>query len=192
MAGGGIGGLLRRVFRRAMDVNTPSQEVQIESLADEPHSDVEVLGVYGVEAVPPDEVDEGLGCFVGGESDHGVVLGWFDKLYRPKGLHAGEVAFYSKFGQTMLFDRLGQVVITDQAGSKIAMQANGDIVHVPASGVMRVIGSLNVSDGIHANGVISTNTSITSAGDVTAGGLSMQGHVHGGVQHGSDDSAGPH
>lgn len=186
-----IAGLVRRVFRQAIDTTTPSQQVQIESLADEPHRDVEVLQPYGVEANPPADVTEGLGVFVGGESDHGVVLGWFDKAHRPKGLKPGEVKFYCVFGQTIFFDELGQVTITSASGSKTEYLANGDIVHTPSSQKMKVVGQLEVTKGITAVLGISSQGDIHADGDVTGGAISLRTHKTTGVVPGAGLSGNP-
>lgn len=161
-----LSGLLRRVIRHAHTTDTPSVQADIESLADERHRDVEVLESYGYTASPPDAVREGLAAFVGGQSDHGLVLGWLDKTHRPRGLKFGEVCLYASHGQTLLLDDLGQVVATSKAGSTIKLLANGDVQVTPASGVMRLTGSLRAT------------------GDVVAGSVSLQDHVHRGVQVG--------
>lgn len=161
-----LSGLLRRVIRHAHTTTTPNVQARIESLADEHHADVEVLETYGYTASPPDAVREGLAAFVGGQSDHGVVLGWLDKTHRPKDLKPGEVCLYASHDQTVLLDELGQVVVTDQQGSTLTLLANGDVRIAPASGVLRLTGSLRAT------------------GDVVAGGVSLQDHVHRGVQVG--------
>lgn len=169
----GITGLLRRVFRRALNTSTPSQQVQIESLADEVHGDVEELQFYGFTSAPPAEVTEGLAAFVGGQSDHGVVLGWFDKIFRPKNLLPGEVKLYSRFGQTVFLHAAGGVLITDAAGSTYDMRA-GVITLTPGAGTVQVVGSIHAS------------------GDITAGAISLSTHVHGGVVAGGGNTAVPH
>ncbi|HYW57671.1 MAG TPA: phage baseplate assembly protein V [Polaromonas sp.] len=180
-----IAGVIRRVFRRSLDSSTPNVQVQVESLAEEAHSDVEVMETYGDTAVPPDDVQEGLAAFVAGESDHGVVLGWFDKTHRPTDLLPGEVVKYSVFGQRIKFDALGQVLITSGSGSTIQMLANGDIVSTPSSGVMKVTGALQVSGNISSGGTISALI------DVVAQAISLVTHRHSGVDPGAGNSGGP-
>jgi phage baseplate assembly protein V len=181
-----ITGIVRRVFRRAVDPSTPSQQVQLESFADEPHRDVEVIEDYGLTAVPPPDVVEGLALFIAGESDHGVVIGWFDKTHRPTDLQPGEVKLYAAFGQSVFFDKLGQVVITSATGSKTSMLANGDIVHAPSSQKMKVIGDLEVTKGITAVEGIDSQGEIHSDVDVTAGAISVLNHHHGNVINGGN------
>lgn len=184
-------GIVRRVFRRAVDPSTPSQQVQLESFADEPHRDVEVIEDYGLSAVPPPDVLEGLALFIAGESDHGVVIGWFDKTHRPTDLQPGEVKLYSAFGQSVFLDKLGQVVITSATGSKTEMLANGDIVHTPSSGKMKVVGDLQVTKGITAVDGINSQGVIHSNNDVTADTISLKTHLTTNVVPGGGLSGGP-
>lgn len=168
-----IFGLVRRVLRRSITTTTPSAQAQVESLADEVHNDVEFAESYGETACPPDDVPEGIALFVGGQSDHGLILAWLDKAHRPTGLEPGETVRYSVFGQRIKFDKLGQVLITSGAGSTIQMEASGDIVFAPASGVMKVNGRIEATE------------------DVTAGTVSLQSHVHGGIEPGGGNTGGP-
>jgi len=171
-------GLIRRVLRMRINTSTPGVQADIESLAGEPHRDVEVAESYGETACPPDDVLEGPALFIGGESDHGMVLAWLDRVHRPTGLEPGETVRYSKFGQRIKFDKEGQVLITDGTGSTVQMLANGDIVCTPSSGVMKVAGELEVAGDIRGG------ANMHAISDVTAGPRSLQNHVHGGVEPG--------
>jgi phage baseplate assembly protein V len=165
-------GYVRRVLRTLIDTSTPSTQVQIESLADELHSDVEVAESYGLTACPPDDVTEGVALFVGGQSDHGLVLAWLDKTHRPRNLKKGEVLLYTSFGQRIKLNDQGEIIMTSQSGSTFSMLANGDITAVPSSGEMHVTGK-----------VIATGDVITPA-DVIAGAIHLKTHKHGGVTAG--------
>lgn len=176
-------GLIRRVLRMRIDTSTPGVQADIESLAGETHRDVEVAESYGETACPPDDVLEGPGLFVGGESDHGMVLAWLDRVHRPTGLEPGETVRYSMFGQRIKFDKLGQVLITDGSGSTVQMLANGDIVCTPSSGLMVVDGELevtqnmNIAGELHVIGNIKTDSNVQADLDVTAGAISLQNHL---------------
>lgn len=123
-----IFGLIRRVLRRAINTDTPNVQVQVESSADEPHSDVEVLETYGLTTHPPESVPEGIALFLNGQSDHGIVIGWLDRAHRPAGLKAGEVQLYSVHGQNALFDKDGQVTIdATQHGQRIFFDKEGQV-----------------------------------------------------------------
>jgi phage baseplate assembly protein V len=156
-------GIVRRVLRHLFDSSTPTNQVQIESLADDVHNDVEVAEPYGFTAYPPEDVPEGIAVFPSGESDHGIVIGWFDKKWRPKTLLAGEVMLYSRRGHRVHLKDNGSMLLTDQQGSVIEFSTNGDIRMVPASGKLQVTGD------------------VLATGDVKAGVISLQGHKHSGV-----------
>ena len=214
-----ISAMLRRVFKRSVNPATPSQQAQIESLADEVHGNVELLEQYAYTSVAPPEVDEGLAAFVAGESDHGVVLGWFDKTHRPTTLEPGEAQMYSKFGQSIYLDKLGQITLKDQAGSTLTLKTNGDILAVPASGLYKVTGelrttshivcggNLTVANNLQAVNIDATNidasNNVTAGNDVVAGDkvigtvdvladtISLKTHKHGGVVAGGAQTGVP-
>lgn len=171
--------LMRRVLRQSFDATTPGAQTQVESLADEVHREVEVLEPYGLAVHPPADVVEGVATFIGGESDHGIVLGWMDRTHRPTDLQPGEVCHYSSHGQTIKFDQLGQVVVSDRSGSRITLHQDGSISIEPSAGRLRVVADVQVHGGI------------TATGDVVAGSISLQNHVHGGVRSGLSQTSTP-
>jgi phage gp45-like len=157
---------------------------------------------------------------VGGESDHGVVLGWFDKTYRPTDLEPGEAKMYTKFGQTIYMDMLGQITLQDQAGSTLTLKANGDIQAAPASGLYKVTGELHTTSHIvcggdltvaldlqaanmSASNDVSAGNDVTAAHDVSAANkviaavdvladtVSLKTHKHGGVVVGGGQTGVP-
>jgi phage gp45-like len=156
-------GIVRRVYKRLFDSSKPSNQVQIESLADDVHNDVEVAEPYGFTAYAPEDVPEGIAIFASGESDHGVVIGWFDKKHRPRTLLEGEVMLYTRRGHKVYLKDDGSMVLTDQQGSTIALATNGDIQLVPSSGKMKLVGTLEAT------------------GDVKAGSISLRNHQHSGI-----------
>ena len=183
--------LIRRVMRQSVDTSTPGVQVQVESLADEIHREVEVLEQYGMSACPPDDVPEGLALFLGGQSDHGVVLGWFDRLHRPKDLKPGEVIWYSSHGQSLFFDDQGQVTLKDKSGSQILLASDGSISIVPSNGKLSIAADVTISGSVTAGGNMAASGNVTAGGDVSTGSISLQRHVHGGVRTGSGSTLGP-
>jgi len=185
-----VANLIRRVLRNSTDSTTPGQQVSIESSADETHADVEQLETYGLTSNPPANVNEGLCVFVGGQSDHGIMLGWFDKAVRPKGLMPGEVQVYSSFGQSMLFNKDGEVIVTSKSGSTITLDKDGNAVIAPSGLKTMVTGDLLVSQNIIAQGGIGTggrvpqagnmsvSGNIAATGDVVGGSVSLDNHTH--------------
>lgn len=195
-------GMLRRVLRHGNKASTPSQQAQVESLADELHGDVEVLETYGFSAVPPESVAEGLAAFLGGESDHGVVLGWFDKTHRPTDLQPGEVCVYDLNNSRITLNKDGEIIAKSQSGSTVTLLKNGDVVIKPASNQTIIDSNLRVNGNLLVNGSIASVASaggsgasiagdVRATGDVVAANISLQGHVHGGVQPGGATTQGP-
>lgn len=148
-------GFIRRVFRTALTHTTPTQQAQVESFADEVHSDVEQLEPYGLTARPPADVNEGLAVFVGGQSDHGVIMGWFDKAHRPNDLQTGEVALYAQTG----------VGVT-----RITLKINGDIELAPASKKVIIKDNLVVMGTSNLMGSVTTGAGLAVTGDLQVSG----------------------
>jgi len=67
----------------------------------------------------------------------------------------------------------GEVCVYNNTGSKILLKSDGSIVITPASGTLTV------------------NGAITATGDVKAGSISLESHVHGGVQSGGSKTGAP-
>lgn len=170
--------MIRRVLRNSADSSTPNQQVSVDSSHGETHSDVECLETYGLTSHPPANVNEGLALFLGGQSDHGVVVGWFDKAGRPKGLTAGEVKIYSSFGQSIYLNKDGEIIVTDGTGSTVTLSKNGDVTIAPSSLKTLVTGNLFVSQNIIAQGGIGTGGQTPVAGDVSvSGNVNVRGRV---------------
>jgi len=104
---------------------------------------------------------EGLMACVSGDRDHGIIVAMDDRRFRLKGLQAGEVAIYSDEGDQIVFKR-------------------GRILQVTAGTKLEVITPLATFSG-----------DVQVTGDVTAGGISLKNHVHGGVQSGGSNTGGP-
>jgi phage gp45-like len=142
--------LIRRVFRHTLTLDTPSVQAQVESMSDELHNDVESVQTYGFNAAPVADVNEGVALFVNGQSDHGVIVSWIDKTYRPA-VVIGEVQLYAK---------------TDAGVSTFTLKKDGSIRVTPANGKIVFDADMQV------------NGRIDSTGDMQAGTISLQGHKH--------------
>jgi phage baseplate assembly protein V len=112
-----VKGMIRRLVRHDIYPDLPGQEHLVEVLEGELHDNVETAETYGHTAVPPDDIVEGIAAFLGGNSDHGMILAWLDKTYRPKDLLPGESAIYHAEGHFIkmrnggLIEIVGNVVI---------------------------------------------------------------------------------
>ena len=133
---------IRRFFLHSVDTSSPSMQAQIETSIDQVHDDVEVLEPYGLTSSPPEEIEEGLSAHVQGHADHGVILGFFDKVFRPQGLSRGQVVIYNKWG-----------VKIELFNGSIKSTANSYQVEAPVSDFS---GNVNIQTG--ATGSITTPT----------------------------------
>ncbi|MGC5830121.1 phage baseplate assembly protein V [Ralstonia pseudosolanacearum] len=103
------------------------QRAQVRVLADDDHDDVERFQQYGFTGVPQDGA-EGLFLAIGGNTDHGVLIGVEDRRYRLKGLQGGEVALYDDQGLKVHLTRDGIVV---DGGGKDVRFVNTPTVRIP-------------------------------------------------------------
>ena len=98
--------LVARARVTAAEDATPLQTMSLDLLADEHKDGVERLQNYGFSARPHAGADA-LVIFIGGNRDHGVVLGADDRRYRPADLKPGEVVVYDDLGHEIRLTRTG-------------------------------------------------------------------------------------
>jgi len=142
------------------------QGLQVALLADEVRDDVEHFQGYGFTSHPLPGAEALVVC-VAGNRDHGVVIAVDDRRYRLKPLQAGEVALYTDQGDRIVLKRDGHIHVT--ASTKVTLQTP----LVECTGDVTVAGTL------------------TADVDVVAAGVSLVGHVHGGVDPGAGNSGPP-
>ena len=82
--------LIGRAILTAINNAEGTQKVQITGLDGETITDIERMQEYGLETYP-DIGAEGLGAFINGNRDQGIVIVIHDRRYRPTDLAAGEV-----------------------------------------------------------------------------------------------------
>ncbi len=141
---------IQRVILRILKLNTPSIQAQVEAQDGNIQDDVEVIQTYGFNAVPADNVQEGIILYVNGQSDHGIVISWIDKVNRLK-IAKSEVQVYAK---------------TNTGLSSITLKNDGSIEIKPANGILKVSGKIEATGDVIA------------LGDVIAGSISLQQHTH--------------
>ena len=162
--------LIKKCLKKFVKSSTDSQTSQVELLADET-IDTEQLEPYGVTSVPPDEVGVGVvAVYDDRHQDKSVLLGWFDGLFRPKGLEPGEVCFYSQFGQKMKFNKDGKIIISDSSGSSIVLN-NNNTTTINTTTININAKDANFTGNITAEGTV-------SGSDVAIGGNSIANHTH--------------
>lgn len=185
--------------------------VQVRLLADEVRDDLEHVEPYGFTSEPlDDEQPEAFAAFFSGDRSHGIVFCIADRRYRLTKLKAGEVALYDDQGQKVHLTRDGIVVHTDKqleatVGGTLTATVSGaatlkaasvkiDAPTVELTGALKVAklitgtGGMAISGG---SGAAVTGDIKVSGGDVTADGISLQNHTHGGVQGGSGTTGKP-
>jgi phage gp45-like len=128
---------IQRVILRMLKLNTPSIQAQVEAQEGNIQDDVEVVQNYGFNAVPADNVQEGIILYVNGQADHGVVISWIDKANRPK-IVKGEVQVYAK---------------TPAGLSSITLKNDGSIEIKPANGIVKLTGKLECTGDVIAGNI---------------------------------------
>lgn len=177
-----------RATLKLINPNTKTQSLQIGLLAGEIKGNIEHIEPYGWTA-HPHPGSEGIALFFGGDRSNGVLICAADKRYRLKSLAEGEVAMYDDLGQRIVFRR-----------DKIEVNTPLDLIGtVGGNFTMTVTGQSTLkSNGVKID---SPTTEITGdlivggtgtvANDLTAGGISVMHHVHGGVEGGPSDTGQP-
>lgn len=190
------------------DSSTPLQTLQIELLKGEVLDGVEHLEPYGFTARPIAGYRT-LAASLGGERNHTVVLVTTDRRHRKKGLAVGEVALYTDEGDYILLKRGRVVEVVAGAQMKVTapdveviastkVMLNTPLVEcstdLKVNGVATITGAIVGQGGLAVSGgagaTVVGNMAI-SGGNVTADGIGLKTHVHGGVQAGSGLTAAP-
>lgn len=134
---------------------------------------------WGSRSHPGAEV---FAAFFNGDRSHGVALVVADRRYRLK-LEEGEVAIFDDIGQKVHLTRDGIKVVTPKnLVGEVGGTAN---VTVAGSATLKASSVTIDAPTTHFTG------SVTAAGDITAGTISLQQHVHVGVQSGPSNTGKP-
>ncbi len=197
-----ITGLVSRAVVSLVNDSLKLQGVQLQVLADETLDGVERFQEYGFTSVPLAGAEAILLC-VGGNRDHPLIVAIDDRRYRKKDLQPGEVAIYTDEGDVIHFKRGRTIEIT--AGTKVKVTAP-DVEVIAAtkvtvtsplvtmSGELQVTGKITGSNGLAisgGSGAQVTGNITATGGNITADGIGLKTHVHGGVQTGSGTTGAP-
>lgn len=98
-------------------------------LGNEKHSGLRVLQQYGIASVPAPN-SEAVALFVGGSRDNGFVVATQGDSGDVPVLKEGEVALFSKFGQTILLQEDGSVNMSTSSGGSIVIDGGSGNVTV--------------------------------------------------------------
>lgn len=158
--------MIGRAVVQLVNDATKLQGLQVSLLADELRGDVERFQNYGFTSHPHPGA-EAVAASVAGSRDHVLVIAVDDRRYRLTGLAQGEVAIYTDEGDKIVIKRGGTVEVT-------------------ASTKVRLITPL-----VECTGDVTVAGTLTASVDVVADGISLVGHVHGGVAVGIATTGAP-
>lgn len=183
--------------------------VQITILGEEVRENLEHVEPYGFTSEPfTDGKTDAIALNLNKELSHGVVIAIADRRYRIKNMEQGEVAIYDDKGRTVFLHREG--IEINGVYSPINIHTTGNIyinssatVNVDAkevnitspsnnvNGPLKVTGLITGQGGLAISGGDGANVTgtIHATGDITAGNISLQNHVHGGVESGGADTS---
>lgn len=149
------------------------QALQVSLLGDgdDTPDDIERFQQYGVTSKPFTN-SEAVVLFPGGDRSHGLCVAVGDRRYRLTGLADGEVALYDDQNQVVHIKRDGVYIVS-------AQQVVIDTPQAFFTGDVAVDGEMYVQGDI------------TSDGDVVAGSISLQQHVHAGSPTAPDGPVSP-
>lgn len=161
--------MMARGVLETVDDASGVQVLGLSLLEGESKSNVERMQNYGFSSHPMGEA-EAVVIFPGGDRSAGVVVALDERGTRMTGLGAGEVAVYCNSGDSIVLGMDGKITITTknlviEAAEKVTISAPG--------------------------GVEIDAPTVTATGDVIAGTISLQNHVHGGVDPGGSNTTGP-
>lgn len=140
------------------------------------HDGIELVQHFGIATVPP------VGSYAAtiatsGLNDNAFIIGTHNPKYHPVAMKPGEVQIYDVNGQQIYVRTDGTIIIN--AKTTVDVQIGGSSVMKVTAGKVAITGDLSVSG------------SVTAQGDVTGAGISLDGHVHSGVQAGGSTTGKP-
>ena len=174
---------IRQAFRGKLTLTQsgePIQRVQVQGLADETLQEIEQLQQFGFTSYAPADTDV-IVIPLGGDTSHGIVIASEHGSFRVKNLQSGEVAVYDESGSSIVLKK-GKLIEMNcdtlhiKAKTKIHMESP----LVEASQVLTAQGQINGNGGlaISGGGGATVSGSLKTTGDVVAGNVSVQKHVH--------------
>ncbi|WP_419492888.1 phage baseplate assembly protein V [Desulfovibrio sp.] len=186
------------------------QLAQADALAGEQAQAVEVLQQFGFSSGVPEGSDL-IVVPLGGRTSASVIIATENAAYRLK-VGPGEARMYSQEG-AYIHIKQGRVIEIDcdelaitvknnarlTVGQQVTVEAGSGIVldtpQTTVTGNMTATGQkgdrVEMTADMTLRGNITQTGSITSSGDHTAGGISLTGHTHTGVQTGGGSTGKP-
>ena len=157
-----IGLTVMRGVMTKVDTKEGLPRVIAEMINAKPRSAEYVLP-YGFVAIPPeDDNNEVVMASMNGNTDNAVATTVFNRKFKPKKLKAGEGGIYDHQGQKVMLHK-DEIVVTNGNGTTITISRTG--------GITIDAGGSNIS--------ITNCPTLSTDGDVIAGGVSLMHHKHG-------------
>lgn len=160
--------MVGRAVIMAIKDDGPLQTMQLTLNRDEVRDDIARVQEYGFTSYPKPGA-EAFVAFLGGNRDHGVVIGVDDRRYRLKSLAEGEVALYTDEGDKIHFKRGNKIEITT---SELTINAQTKVsVTAPTAEIISSTGVTVTTPLMTVSGLIQC------AGINGAGGTPVSGQV---------------
>ena len=160
------------------------------------------------------DIGEHVACMMDQNAENGVIIGAiYSQDRKPDGGAQDRQRIVYKDGSTFDFDMSSGTLTIDIKGDvnlktpgSVNIEATGSVnvkavsteIEAPANtikGPLLVQGPLTATAGISASGgtggALNITGDVQATGDVKAGAISLQGHVHAGVQSGGSTTATP-
>lgn len=180
--------LIGRCILAAVQSGPGCQTVTVKIMADEEMGGVEYLEPYGFTSVPHPGA-EGVVLNVNGQRAACVAIALGNRQYRLRGLQSGEVALFTDEGDKIVLERGRKIHVVTETFVVEAktMQGNMERISLTASQGTSIQTPSFSLGGVEGADCTSTFTgSLSTTGDMIAETVSVQGHVHTGVQAGGD------
>ena len=149
------------------------QTVQITLLEDETRDRIERLQEYGFTSNPPAGSDAAV-IFIGGNRDHGVIVGVDSREYRKKNLDSGEVCLYDKNGSEIYLKKTNEILV--KSSLKITLETTGATLELSATGLKITVGGVETTIG--ASGISTQGGISDSGGSMAAIRAAHNTHTH--------------
>lgn len=190
-------GMFRRIqmlFGRGrithVDDSGPVQVIQVKMNGLEVPDNRLRLAEFGFTSNPPIGSDV-LALHMAGDRSAGAVVSTNNQQARPKGLLSGETMLYSQDGKYVYMTASGGIVVeakgqpvTINDASNVTVNCSGILKVVAPGGVqfqtptVTVTGVLNIENQAGATNASTMTGSFEVSGDVIAGSVSTQNHIH--------------
>lgn len=169
---------INRCIVKILNNSGALQVAQVRLHSGEVIDGLEYQEAYGFTSTAPKNNREGVALFIDGDRGNGFLISVGNRKYRLKNLGDGEVALYDDKGQYVKLLQNGNIKV--KANTRVLAECP----LFEATGNAKIGGNLEVVGNTELKGTsVSGNINI-NGGDITADGISLKTHKHGGVAAG--------